>query len=99
MLDAIFSFPASLFILGDPCRLLQIHPKLFGFRLDQLGNHALLNNRITARTKSRAEKYVLNVSTSATVTVQQVIRLTISTDLAANRNVCISRKFTTDAPV
>ena len=99
MLDAIFGFSTALFIFGNPCGLFQIHPKLFGFSFHQLGNHALFDNRITAWAKSGAQKYILNIATSTSAAVQQVIGLAITTDLTADRYIGVSSKFPTNASV
>ena len=65
MFYPVLGFAASFFIFGDTRRFFEVHAKLFWFGFHQLGDHALLNDGVAARTKSGAKKDVLNVTAAA----------------------------------
>ena len=52
--NTIFSFAAALLVLGDTGRLFDEVAQVFRLGLDQLGDHALLDDRVAACAKARA---------------------------------------------
>ena len=54
--DATLCFLAPLFVFGDSSGLFDERAHLVGFRLDHARDHALLDDRVTARPQTRTEK-------------------------------------------
>ncbi len=73
--NAVLGFPPPFFVLGNARRFLDVHPQFLGFRLNQPGNHALLDDGITARPETGAEEQIGDVAASAFGTVQEIFRL------------------------
>ena len=49
VLDPVLGLLAALLVLGDAGGFLQEAPQLFGLRLDESRDHALLDDRVAAR--------------------------------------------------
>ena len=64
-LDARFGFLAALLVLRDAGRLFEMIAQLFRRRFDDLADHALLDDRVAARTKAGAEEHVGDIAASA----------------------------------
>src|SRR3954468_20975073 len=90
-LDAAFGFLAALLVLGDAGRLLQMIAKLLGCRLDDLADHALLDDRVAARTEARAEEYVGDVAAPAPHAVEEIERLPVAADGSLDRDLVVAR--------
>jgi hypothetical protein len=73
VLDARFGFLAPLLVLGDAGGLLQVHAQVLGPRLDDLGNHSLLDDRVAARAQAGAQEQVGDVAAAAARAVQVVV--------------------------
>src|SRR5690606_33103717 len=82
--DAILGFAPALLVFGDAGGLFDEQAELVGLGLDELGNHALLDDRIAARTQPGAEKDVGNVPAAAFGTVEEVLVLPFPGHLAAD---------------
>src|SRR3546814_215922 len=55
--DTGFGFLAPLLVLGDAGGLLQVHAQVLGPGLDDLADHALLDDRVAARAQARSEEH------------------------------------------
>ena len=99
MANAVFCLTAPLLVLGDARSLFQVDPQLFGLRLDETGNHALLDNGVATRPKTRTEENIANITAATTHIVQGIFRLPISGDFASDRYFGISRVFPTDRAI
>ena len=53
MPDPVFGFAAPLLVLGDAGRFFEVDAQIFRLRFDELTDHALLDDRVTARRQSR----------------------------------------------
>ncbi len=82
--DAVLGFAATLLVLGNPRSLLDEDPQVFRLGLDQLGDHALLDDRVAARPQAGAEKDVSDVATAALGAVEEVGVLRVAGHAAAN---------------
>ncbi len=86
MADAVFGLPASLLVFGDPGGLFEKHPQIFGARLDQAGYHALLDDRVAARSQAGAEEEIGDIPAAAAHPVEIIERLAVPRDLAFYRD-------------
>ncbi len=84
VLDAVLRLPPPFPILGDAGGLLQVSAQLLGLRLYQLGDHALLDDRIAARAEAGSKEHVGDIPPSAAGAVQVVEGLAIAVDLPTN---------------
>ncbi len=92
--DAVFGLPASLLVLGDPGGFFDEVAQILGLGFDQLGDHALLDDRIAARAQAGAEEDVGNVAATAFGAVKVIAVLAVARHFAANRNFRIGRVLT-----
>ncbi len=99
MADAVFGFAAAFLVLRNAGRFFEVHAQIFGLRLDELADHALLDDRVAARPEAGAEEDVHDVATPALRAVQEIRRLRIARDLAADRDFGVLRVFAADAAV
>ena len=83
---AVFGIAAALLVLGDARRFLDKYPQLFRLGLDQLGDHALLDDGVTAWTETGTQEQVGHVATAALLTVQVVVVLAIAGYPALDRD-------------
>ena len=79
---AVLGLPAPRLVLGDARRFLDIDAQLFRLRLDQPGNHALLDDRVAARAQAGAQEDVGDVLAAALGAVQVVVGLAVPGHLA-----------------
>src|SRR5690606_38799149 len=70
---AAFRVLAALFVFGDTRRFFDKDPQLIGLGLNQAGNHALLDNGVTARAKPSAQKDVGNIPAAAFVAIEVIV--------------------------
>jgi len=98
-LDAAFGFLAALLVLGDAGGFLEMIAQLLGIGFDELADHALLDDRITARTKAGAEENIGDVAATAAHAVQEILRLSVATDDALDRDLVVARVFADDEAI
>ncbi len=84
--NALFGFLAALLVFGDAGGLFQEHAQFFGPGLDDLADHALLDDRIAARPKTGAQEQVGDVAAAATGAVEVVAGLAVAADQALDRD-------------
>ncbi len=84
MLDAVFRFPAPFLVAGDTRRFLKVLTQLFGLGLDEIRDHALLDDGVAPGPQPRTQEHVLDVPAAAAAVVQKVDGLPVPGDLAAN---------------
>src|SRR5690606_11932640 len=89
--DAVLGLAAPLLVLGDARRFLDEQPQLIGLGLDELGDHALLDDRITARTQAGAEKDIGDIPASAFSPIEKILILCFTGHLAANGYLVVTR--------
>ena len=82
VLDAVLGLAAPLLVLGDAGGFFQVHPQLPRAGLDQLADHALLDDGVTARSEAGTQEDVHDVPAPAFVAVQEIGRLRIPGHLA-----------------
>ena len=85
-LDARLGLLAALLVLRDARGLLEVHAQVLGPRLDDLGNHSLLDDRVAARAEARAEEHVDDVAAATARAVEVIARLAIAADAALHRD-------------
>src|SRR5690606_39271123 len=81
---AVLGVAAALLVLGNAGGLLDEHPQVLRAGLDQVGDHALLDDGVAAGPKAGAEEDVGDVPAPALVAVEVVAGLAVSGDLAAD---------------
>ncbi|KAG1395420.1 hypothetical protein G6F59_014006 [Rhizopus arrhizus] len=86
MADAGLGFLAALLVLGDAGRLFQVHAQVFRARLDDLADHALLDDRVAARAQAGAEEQVGDVAATALGAVEIVVAGAVAADRALDRD-------------
>ena len=96
-LDARFGFLAALLVLGDAGGFLQVHAQVFGAGLDDLADHALLDDRVAARAKTGAQEKVGDVAAAAAGAVEVIVRLAVAADHALDGDFRIAGVFAADA--
>ena len=84
--DAGFGLLATLLVLGDAGGFFQVHAQVLGPGLDDLADHALLDDRIAARAKAGAQEQVGDVAPSAAGAVEVVIALGVAANRALDRD-------------
>src|SRR5690606_9894723 len=91
MTNAVLGLAAPLLVLRDACRFLEKRAKLLRLRLDEPGNHPLLDDRIAVRAEPSAEENMRDVLAAAAAAVQEVLRGAIARDDATDRNLVVVR--------
>jgi hypothetical protein len=94
-----FRFAAALFVLRNAGRLFEIDAQVFRLRFDELADHALLDDRVAARTEPGAEEDVHDVAATTLRAVEEVGRLRVAGDLAADGDLRVFGVFAADAAV
>jgi len=89
--DTVFSLAAALLVLGNARRLFDKVAQIFRLGLDQLGDHALLDDRVAARPQPRTEEDIGNVTTTALGAIEVIGGLAVAGDFAADRYLGIGR--------
>ncbi len=82
--DAVGGLAPPFLVLGDAGGLLEEHPHLFRLRLDEPGDHALLDDGVAARPEARAEEDPGDVLAAAARAVQVVIGDAVAGDFPAD---------------
>ena len=93
VIDAALGFLAALLVLGDAGSLFDIHTQVFRLRLDQLADHALLDNGVAAGTEAGTEKDVRDVLAAALLAIQEVVGLAVTRDLSLDRDFVVGGVF------
>ena len=73
MTDAALGFTSALLVPGDACCLLEVTAQLFRLGLDQVADHALLDDRVAAGAEPGAKEQVGDVLTPALLVVKEVM--------------------------
>ena len=94
VVQAVFSFAATLFVFGHTSGLLEEHTQLFWFCLDDAGNHALSDNRIRTWPQTCAHENVLHVTASHLLVVDVITRAAIACEYALDRDFSILAPLT-----
>src|SRR5690606_28194019 len=81
-----FGFLAALLVLGDASGFFQIHAQVFRTRLDDLADHALLDDRVAARTKPGAEEQIGDIPAAALGAVQIIVAAAVTADQTLDRD-------------
>src|SRR5690606_21045165 len=97
--DAILGFAPALLVFGDAGGLFDEQAELVGLGLDELGNHALFDDRIAARPQPGAEEDVGNVPAAAFGTVEEVLVLPFPGHLAAAGDLVVAGVFALEGTV
>ncbi len=97
--NAVLRLPATLLVLRDSRGFLQVDPQIFGFSLNQLADHALLDDGVAARPEAGAEEDVHDVPAPAFVAVQEVGGLGFPGDLTPDRDFGVRRVLAADPAV
>ena len=97
--DAVLGVAAPVLVTRDACGFLDVDAEILGFRLDQAGNHPLLDDRVTARAEPRTEEDVRDVTPTATRTVQVVVRDAVAAHGTADTDLGVARVFAAQRPV
>ncbi len=82
--DTILGFAPALLVLGDAGCLLDEVAQILGLGLDQLGDHALLDDRIAAWSEAGAEEDIGDVAAPTFHPVEEVGVLRVTGDAAAD---------------
>ncbi len=90
---AVFGLAAAFLVLGDAGRFLDKVTQVLGLGFDQLGDHALFDDRIAARAQAGAEEDIGNVATAALGAVEEVAVLAVARDFAADGDFRVGRVF------
>ena len=88
--DAILGLAAALLVLGDAGRLFDEAAQLFGPRLDDARDHALLDDRVAARAEAGAEEQLRDVLAAAARAVQEVGRRAVARHDALQRDLGVA---------
>src|SRR5690606_33584120 len=97
--DACLGLLAALLVFGDARGLLQIHPQVLGPGLDDLADHALLDDRVAARSEAGTEEQVGDVATSALAAVEVVLAGAVAADDPLDRDLVERRVLAGDRVV
>ena len=89
-----FGFLAPFLVLGNAGSFFQVNAQVFGPGLDDLGNHSLLDDRVTTRAKAGTEEQVGDVATAATRAIEVIVGLAIAADRTLYRNLGIAGVLT-----
>ncbi len=87
--QAMLGLAPPLLVLGHPGRLLEEHAQLLGLRLDDPGDHALLDDGVGPRAQPGAEEDVLHVAAPHVRAVDEVGRLTVVPQYPLHRDLGI----------
>nr|GFC57024.1 hypothetical protein [Tanacetum cinerariifolium] len=82
--DPVFGVATALLVFGNARRFFDEVTQVLRLGFDQLGDHALLDDRIAARAEAGAEEDVGDVATTALGAVQVIAVLAVAGHFAAN---------------
>ena len=85
-LDAALGFLAPLLVLGDARGFFEMPAQFVGMRGNDLRDHALLDDRIAARTEAGAEKQIGDVAAAAARAVEEILRHAVAAGQTLDRN-------------
>ncbi|MBV6412663.1 MAG: hypothetical protein OMOMHJEC_00446 [Xanthomonadales bacterium] len=88
-----------LLVLGDAGCLLEVHAQVVRRRLDDLRDHALLDDRVRTRPEAGTEEQVGDVAPATLGAVQPVLREAVAANHATHRDFVVSRVLTEHAGV
>ena len=91
--NTVFGFAAAVLVTGNTGGFFNEQAQFFGLGFDQARNHALLDDGIAARPKTRAHENVGNVTTTALGAVKEVLVLRFAGHLAANGYLVVAGVF------
>lgn len=97
--DAVFRLASTFTVLRDPRGFFEVATQFVRLRLDELTDHALLDDRVAARAEAGPQEHVLDVPTSAFLPVQVVGRLGFARDFAPDRDFGVLGELTADANI
>ena len=89
--NAVFGLATALLVLGDAGCFFDKIAQVFGLGLDQLGDHALFDDRVAARPQARTEEDIGNITTPAFGAVEVISGLAVAGYLAANGDLGVGR--------
>ena len=89
--DAILGLATAFLVFRYARGLFQVDAQVLGTCLDKARDHALFDDRITARTQPGAEEQVGDVAAPAAHAVEVVQRLAVARDLALHRDLAVLR--------
>jgi hypothetical protein len=95
--EAQLRLAAALAVLRDARGLLEEHAQLFRLRGDDARDHALLDDRVGARTQARAEEDVLHVAAAHVLAIQVVIGVAVARQHALHADLRVLRPGAADA--
>src|SRR6185312_13217616 len=98
-LDPALGFLAPLLVFGDAGGFFQMRAQFFRMRLDDLADHALLDDRVAARTQTGTEEQVGDVATAAARAVEEIGGLTVAGDLTLHRDLGVLAVLALDRAV
>src|SRR5690606_39550617 len=75
VLDPVLGFAPAFLVLGDAGGFLEIDAQVLGPGLDDLADHALLDDGIAARPEARSEEQVGDVAAAALAAVEVIAAL------------------------
>ena len=97
VIQAVFSFATTLFVLGHACGFLEKHAQFFGFGFNDARNHALPDNCIRAWSQARAHENVLHIAAAHLLVVDVITRTTIAREHTTHRDFGVLSPLTTRA--
>jgi len=84
--DTVLGLATALLVLGDAGGFLDEIAQLLGLGLDQLADHALLDDRVAARPQTGAEEDIGDIAATALGAVEEIGVLPVTGDPAADGN-------------
>src|SRR5690606_21509261 len=97
--DAGLGLLAPLLVLRDAGGLFQVDAQFLGPGLDDLADHALLDDRVAARPQAGAQEQVGDVLAPALGAVERVLALAVTADRALHRDLVEGRVLAGDGVV
>lgn len=86
MADARFGFLAAFLVLGNAGGFFQVDAQIFRARLDDLADHALLDDRVAAWPQAGAQEQVGDVAAPALGAVEVIGAVAVAADQALDRD-------------
>ena len=98
-LDPAFGFLAALLVLGDAGGFLQVGAQFVRVGFDDLADHALLDDRVAARSQARTQEKIGDIAAAAASAVQEIRRLPVAADHALDGDLRVLRELALDGAV
>ncbi len=89
--DAAFRLLAALLVTGDARGLLDERAHVIGLGLDDARNHALLDDRVAARSEAGAQKEIGDVLAAAARGIDEIAGRAVARNLALQRHLVVVR--------